>query len=160
MNSPSAIRRLIDLVWRWSFEVDETHAKPGTVEEMRELAAAARAEYSRLSRSPSGQLDAMIKAFALRELDALSVAAHREWVRHGAPPRELQYLIAALPEAVALLMFEHVADAIDDCEICRRRAPCRLQSDRSDSGERDWRCAWGCPPPEEPAAPEAPGRLA
>lgn len=95
------------------------------------------------------RLDALIKAWAIRELEALPRGQAGDWLREGAPPPELAALLARLPEAVRALVCEHVADGIDVCECCRARAPLRLLSDRSESGERDWRCAWGCPPPEE-----------
>jgi hypothetical protein len=146
------ILRAADLLWNWSHQVDETHAQPGAVEAMRTVSTEARAEYARLQKSPGAAYDALIKAWALRELEALPRGPWRDWVRHGMPTVELQMLVARLPSAVSSLVFEHVADELGDCELCRRRAPCRLQSDRSDSGEKDWRCAWGCPPPEDDAA--------
>lgn len=94
-------------------------------------------------------VEALIKAWALRELEALPRGPWREWTRHGTPPPELQQVIARLPEAVAALVIEHIADDLGDCECCRRRAPCRLLSDGGTDSERDWRCAWGCPPPED-----------
>jgi len=114
-----------------------------------ELIGACRALPARL-RAMSA--DELIKAWALRELEGLPRGPAREWTRHGLPPPEVAHLLARLPEAVAALVFEHVADDLGECELCRRRAPCRLLSDGSDSGESDWRCAWGCPPPvDDPA---------
>lgn len=143
----NAIERAADLLWRWSGQVDETHAQPGTVEMMRTVATEARAEYSRLQRSPGAALEVLIKAWAARELERLPRALWGEWIRTGAIPRALQVELDGLPEPIAALIGAHVADEIDICECCKRRAPCRLISDGSDSGERDWRCAWGCPAP-------------
>ena len=150
----TAIEKAADLLMSWSAQVDQTHAQPGTVETMRTVATEARAEYQRLSRSPTVQLDAVLKAWALRELEALPQGPWRTWMATGAPPAALQLAIEALPEAVGALVREHVADELGECEICRRRAPCRLVSDGTESGERDWRCAWGCPPHEDDPATE------
>lgn len=149
------IQKAADLLWTWSYQVDETHAQPGAVEAMRTVATEARAEYARLAKSPGARLDTLIKAWALRELEALPRGPWRNWTRYGVPPVELQMVVARLPEAVMALVFEHVADDLDECELCRRRAPCRLQSDGTESGEKDWRCAWGCPPPEDDPATTA-----
>lgn len=99
--------------------------------------------------NPAERLDSLIKAWAARELERLPRALWGEWIRTGAIPVALQDALAGLPEPVAALIGAHVADEIDTCEICKRRAPCRLMSDGSESGESDWRCAWGCPPPDE-----------
>jgi hypothetical protein len=148
----TAIERAAELLARWSGQVDETHAQPGTVEMMRALAADVRAEYSELSKSPGAAFDTLIKTWAARELERLPRGAWGAWIRTGVIPRALQAELTGLPEAVAALIGSHVADEIDDCEICKRRAPCRLISDGTESGERDWRCAWGCPaPPHDPA---------
>lgn len=152
----SPILRAADMLWRWSFQVDDTHAKPGTIEAMRQLATEVRAEYSRLQRPADADLERLIKAWAARELDALPRGPWNDWSNSGTLPRSLQPALARLPEPVAELVRAHVADPMGECECCRRRAPCRLQSDGTDSGERDWRCAWGCPPPEDdPAETEA-----
>lgn len=151
----TAILRAADLLSSWSEQVDETHAAPGTVEAMRTVALEVRAEYRRLTRSPGAQLDALIKAWALRELAALPHGPAREWISTGTPPTVIELGLAALPENVAALVREHVADDLGTCELCRAYAPCRLQSDGTESGERDWRCAWGCPPPAEQAATAA-----
>lgn len=144
-HSGGAILEAAGLLWSWSEQVDATHAKPGTVEAMRAIASEVRLEYSRLSRSPGAALDALIKAWALRELDGMPHGLRGEWLRTGAIPPELQHRFAGLPEPVAALVGEHVADQLGICECCGRRAPCRLLSDGTESGERDWRCAWGCP---------------
>lgn len=141
----SSILRAAELLASWSEQVDDTHAKPGTVETMRTIASEVRREYSRLASSPGAALDALIKAWAMRELDAMPCGLRAEWLRTGAIPPELQYRFIGLPEPVTALVREHVADSLGICECCGRRAPCRLLSDRSDSGESDWRCAWGCP---------------
>jgi hypothetical protein len=141
----TATLRAAELLARWSEEVDDTHAKPGTVEAMRVLAIQLRAEHKRLASSPGAALDALIKAWALRELDALPSGLRAEWLRTGATPPELQHRFIGLPEPVAALVGEHVADSLGVCESCGRRAPCRLIGDGTESGERDWRCAWGCP---------------
>lgn len=151
----SAIEKAAELLMSWSGQVDETHAVPGTIEAMRTVATAARAEYARLQQSPGARHDAVIKAWALRELEALPRGAWRDWIRQGTPGPELAALLARLPQPVAALVLEHVADDLDDCETCRRRAPVRLQSDGTESGERDWRCAWGCPPREDDPATAA-----
>lgn len=145
------ILQAADLLWSWSSEVDAAHAQPGAVEAMRLISTEARAEYSRLSKSPSAQHDALIRAWALRELEALPRGPWRSWIATGSPPAALQLALEELPEAVGALVLEHVADELGECECCRRRAPCRLVSDGSDSGESDWRCAWGCQPPEDPS---------
>lgn len=147
----TAILRAADLLASWSGEVDETHAQPGTVEAMRTLATEVRVEHRRLSASPGAQLDRLIKAWALRELEALPRGPSREWISTGTPPTVIQLALAALPEPVAALVREHIADELGMCELCRAHAPCRLQSDGTESGERDWRCAWGCLPPDDPA---------
>jgi hypothetical protein len=151
----SAIEKAADLLMSWSGQVDETHAAPGTIEMMRTVASDVRAEFARLQRSPGAQLDALIKAWALRELEALPRGPWRDWIRQGTPPAALEQALERLPEAVAALVREHVADDLDDCEACRRRAPCRLLSDGAESGERYWRCAWGCPPSEDDPATAA-----
>lgn len=147
----NAIPRAADLLWDWSHQIDETHAEPRAAERMREIATAARAEYARLTRSPNVEIEALIKGWALRELEALPRGAWRDWTSTGQIPPWLQLSLARLPEQVVALVLEHVADELGQCECCRRRAPCRLQYDGSESGERDWRCAWGCPPGEDPA---------
>ncbi len=91
------------------------------------------------------RLDALIKCWAARELERLPRALWGEWIRTGTIPLALQSALDGLPEPVAALIGAHVADEIDTCECCKRRAPCRLMSDGTDSGESDWRCAWGCP---------------
>lgn len=139
------ILRAAELIESWSGEVDETHAVPGTVGKMRVLAAQIRDEHKRLASSPGAAIDALIKAWAQRELDALPSGLRGEWLRTGAIPPELQHRFIGLPEPVAALVGEHVADSLGVCECCGRRAPCRLISDGTESGERDWRCAWGCP---------------
>jgi hypothetical protein len=101
---------------------------------------------------PDLRREELIKAWALRELEALPRGPWREWIRMGTAPASLQLALEGLPESVAALVIEHVADELGDCECCRRRAPCRHLSDRSESGERDWRCAWGCSPPDAPPA--------
>jgi hypothetical protein len=141
----TAIVRAAELLTSWSEQVDDTHAQPGTVEAMRSLASEVRAEYRRLASSPGAALDALIKAWSLRELDAMPHGLRAEWLRTGAIPPELQHRFAGLPEPVASLIGEHVADSLGICECCGRRAPCRLLSDGTESGERDWRCAWSCP---------------
>lgn len=148
----NAIEKAADLLDSWSGQVDETHAQPGTVEAMRSVASEVRIEYARLTKSPGAQLDAVIKAWALRELEALPRGPWRDWTRTGEVPEPLRQAVAQLPEAVRALVMEHVADDLGECECCRTRAPCRLQSDGTPSGERDWRCAWGCPPPEDDPA--------
>ena len=95
-------------------------------------------------------LDALLKAWAARELERLPRGAWGEWLRTGVIPRSLQAELAGLPEPVAALVGSHVADEISECEICKRRAPCRLMSDQTPSGESDWRCAWGCPAQDVP----------
>lgn len=137
--------RAAALLERWSGQVDEIHAQPGIVEGMRDLAGAVREEYSRLSKSPGAAFDATIKAWAARELEHLPRGPWGEWIRTGVIPRALQAELRGLPEAVAALIGAHVADEIGECECCRRRAPLSLISDGTESGERDWRCAWGCP---------------
>lgn len=147
----SAILRAVDLLWASSYHVndydrtrlDKLPTEPGTVERMRRSATEARAEYARLQKS-SAALEALIKAWAARELDRLPRGEWRRWIVSGTIPPLLQAELAGLPESVAALVGEHVADDIDECEICHRRAPVRLLSDRSDSGESDLRCAWGC----------------
>lgn len=146
------ILKAADLLWNWSSEVDATHAQPGAIEAMRTVATEARAEYSRLTKSPGAQFDALIKAWALRELEALPRGPWRQWTASGVIPHQLQQTLARLPDPVVALVLEHVADELGDCEVCRTRAPCRLQSDGTDTGERDWRCAWGCPPPPDDPA--------
>lgn len=151
----TAILRAAELLSSWSEQVDDTHAKPGTVDAMRALSIELRVEHKRLASSPGAALEALIKAWATRELAALPVGLQREWVRSGVIPPELQYRFTGLPEPVAALVGAHLADGLGICECCRRYAPCRLLSDGSDSGERDWRCAWGCPavpPGEDPVA--------
>lgn len=141
----NAIERAAQLLSTWADQVDRDHAQPGTVEAMRSVAAEARAEYSLLRRSPGAALDALIKAWAARELDRISRALWAEWISTGTIPVLLQAELVGLPEPVAALIGAHVVDEIDVCEICKRRAPCRLISDGTESGESDWRCAWGCP---------------
>lgn len=144
----SAILRAADLLWASSYHVNdydrsrlaEARTEPGTVEKMRRGATEARAEYARLLKS-SAALEALTKAWAARELDRLPRGEWRRWIVSGTIPRLLQAELAGLPESVAALVGEHVADDIDECEICHRRAPVRLLSD---SGESDLRCAWGC----------------
>lgn len=145
MTAGNPISRVCDLLDKWSFEVDEAHAEPGSISAMRDLANEARAEYARIRREPGASLEALIKTWAARELDHLPRGPARDWVTSGNIPRALQALLAGLPEPVAALIGAHVADDLGECECCRRRAPLRLQSDRSESGESDWRCAWGCP---------------
>lgn len=145
----NAIERAAELLATWANQVDRELAQPGTVEAMRSVAAEARAEYSRLRRSPGAALDTLIKAWAVRELDRISRALWAEWIATGAIPIKLQAELVGLPEPVAALIGAHVVDEIDVCEICKRRAPCRLISDGTESGEGDWRCAWGCPAPAE-----------
>lgn len=142
----TAIEKAADLLMSWSEQVDATHAQPGAVEAMRTVATEVRAEYAKLSRSPGAELDRLVKAWALRELEALPRGPAREWISTGVPPTVISLALARLPEAVAELVREHVPDELGTCEICRTYAPCRLQSDGTESGERDWRCAWGCPP--------------
>jgi hypothetical protein len=149
------VLRAADLLCSWSHQVDETHAEAGTAEGMRLLAGEVRAEYERLTTSPDARLAALTKAWALRELEALPRGPWRNWTRHGVPPVDLQILVSRLPEAVSNLVFEHVADELEDCDLCRRRAPCRLLSDGTRSGERDSRCAWGCAPREDDPATTA-----
>lgn len=141
----SPILRAAELLATWSNQVDDTHAQPGAVETMRKIALEVREEYSRLASSTRPALDALIKAWAARELDALPVGPQREWLRTGAIPPELQHRFRGLPEPVAALIGAHVADELGICEVCGTRAPCRLLSDGTESGESDWRCAWGCP---------------
>jgi hypothetical protein len=113
---------------------------------MRTVATEARLEYHRLREQRGGELETLTKAWALRELEALPRGMVHDWIQMGQPPAAMQLLIEGLPEPVAELVVEHVGDELGECEICRRRGPCRLQSDRSESGESDWICAWGCPP--------------
>lgn len=134
------IQNAADLLWRWADQVDATHAAPGTVETMRAVATDARAEYARLQKSPGAALDALLKAWAARELARLPRGPWGEWIRTGVISRSLQVELAGLPESVAALVGAHVADEISVCEHCKRIAPCRLL-------ESDWRCAWGCPAP-------------
>jgi hypothetical protein len=93
--------------------------------------------------------DELIKAWALRELEAMPRGPWRDWQRNSTQAPEFQLILGRLPEAVAVLVIEHVADDLGDCEICATRAPCRLISDGTESGESDWRCAWGCPHREQ-----------
>jgi hypothetical protein len=145
----NAIEGAAALILRWSEEVDETHAQPGTVAEMRRVANDARTEHAKLERAAAA-LDATIKLWATRELERLPRGPWGDWLRTGVMPRALQVALTGLPEPVAALVGAHVADEISECEICRRRAPCRMMSDRSESGESDWRCAWGCPANDDP----------
>jgi hypothetical protein len=139
----SAIQRTADLLWAWSYHVDEKRAPAGAVERMRRSVEAARTEHARLQKS-AGALDALIKTWATRLLERLPRGPAREWLSTGTIPSLLEAELAGLPEPVAALVREHVADDIDRCECCGRRAPLRLLSDQTDSGEGDWRCAWGC----------------
>jgi hypothetical protein len=143
------IQRAGELLATWADQVDQDHAQPGSVDAMRQLAAEVLAEYFRLARSPGAALDALIKAWAARELGRLPRDPWDEWIRTGEVPEVLKAELAGLPEPVAALIGAHLADEISQCECCRRRAPCRLISDGTDSGESDWRCAWGCPAPPD-----------
>ena len=156
----NAIERAATLLAAWAEQVDREHAAPGTVEAMRSVAAEARAEFNRLRRSPGAALDAMIKAWAARELDRLPSGPRGEWIRTGVIPRAIKLELAGVPEPVAALIGAHVADEMGECEICSRRAACRLISDGTLNGEATWRCGWGCPAPPDvdPVAARATSR--
>ncbi len=87
------------------------------------------------------QVERLRKGWAAREL--------QEWNNHGGGARELEIACVGLPAVVAELVRGHAEQDMGECECCRVRAPLRLISDGTESGESDWRCSWGCPPPEE-----------